>query len=139
MPFLWTNDLATGNQTIDFQHKQLFQAINNLLDACSQGKGRLQIDNTLIFLKNYTVKHFGDEEKLQQRFRYPDYQNHKKLHDDFTNTVNDLEVQLRSEGPSVSMVGKINFVIGSWLVNHIQKEDLRVAAHIRNKDAVGYS
>ena len=139
MPFLWTNNLVTGNQTIDFQHKQLLQAVNNLLDACSQEKGHAQIDNALIFLKNYTIKLFNDEEKLQQRFNYPDYQNHKKLHDNFTNTINDLGAQLRSEGPSVSMIGRINFVIGSWLVNHIEKEDQKVAAHIKTKDAVGYS
>ena len=131
MPFLWTNDWATGNQTIDYQHKQLFQAINNLLDACSYGKGRTQIDNTLIFLTNYAAKHFGDEEKMQQKFRYPDYQNHKKLHDDFKNTVNELGKQLRSEGPSVSLVGRINFIVGSWLVHHIQREDQKVAAHIK--------
>jgi hemerythrin len=134
MPFLWTNDLATGNQLVDFQHKQLFQAINNLLDACSQGRGRDQIDNTLNFLTNYTVKHFGDEEKLQQQFKYPDYQNHKKLHDNFTVTVKDLGAQLRQEGPSINLVGKINSTIGTWLVNHIKKEDQKLTAHIQTKD-----
>jgi hemerythrin len=139
MPFLWTKDLATGNHTIDFQHKQLFEAINNLLEACSQGRGYAQIDNTLIFLANYTVRHFGDEEKIQQQFQYPDYQNHKKLHEVFTNTVNDLGKQLRLEGPSINLIGKINYTIGTWLVNHIKKEDQKLAAYIKTTDAFSYS
>ena len=33
-----TKDLETGNQLIDTQHVQLFDAVNNLLDACSDRK-----------------------------------------------------------------------------------------------------
>lgn len=40
MAYSWTADLETGNAKIDDQHKQLFVAINNLLEACSKGKGR---------------------------------------------------------------------------------------------------
>ncbi|MDR0570249.1 MAG: bacteriohemerythrin [Clostridiales Family XIII bacterium] len=130
--YTWTNDWATGNQTIDFQHKQLFQAINNLLEACQSGKGRTHIDSTMIFLVNYTAKHFGDEEKLQQQFGYPDYPNHRKLHDNFKATVNELAKQLREGGPSIAIVGKVNSSVGGWLVNHIQKEDKKVAAHIKS-------
>ena len=35
MAYQFTKDLETGNALIDSQHKQLIQAINDLLDACS--------------------------------------------------------------------------------------------------------
>ena len=38
-----TQDLVTGNALIDSEHRQLFAAVNDLMDACSQGKGRDQI------------------------------------------------------------------------------------------------
>ena len=40
MAYNYTPDLETGNAKIDEQHKELIAAINNLLDACSKGKGR---------------------------------------------------------------------------------------------------
>ncbi|MDR2132786.1 MAG: bacteriohemerythrin [Clostridiales Family XIII bacterium] len=129
--FTWTPDLETGNELIDSQHKQLIEAIANLMDACSGGKGRSVLVDTIDFVESYTAKHFGDEEELQQRHRYPDYPNHKKLHDGFKRVVAELGAQLKEEGPTIALVGKVNTHIGGWLVNHIKREDTKVAAHLR--------
>ena len=39
MKYELTSDLMTGNSLIDAEHKQLFDAINDLMDACAQGAG----------------------------------------------------------------------------------------------------
>lgn len=44
MRYELTQDLLTGNQLIDSEHRQLFDAINALLDACAQGAGRTKIN-----------------------------------------------------------------------------------------------
>lgn len=133
MAYNWTADLETGNITIDEQHKQLIGAINNLLNSCSQGKGRDALKETTTFLYNYTSKHFADEEKLQLASKYPDYVNHKRYHEEFKKVVHDLMSQLEKDGPTVVLVGKVNSSIAGWLLNHIKKEDVKVAAHIRSK------
>lgn len=133
MAYNWTADLETGNLKIDEQHKQLIAAINNLLNACSQGKGRDALKETTTFLYDYTAKHFADEEKLQIASQYPDYVNHKQYHEGFKKVVRDLMTQLEAEGPNVVLVGKVNSSIAGWLLNHIKKEDVKVAAHIRSK------
>lgn len=131
MAYTWSNDLTTGNAAIDAQHKQLIKAINDLVEACSSGKGRATVSSTLDFLIDYTAKHFHDEEKLQQQYRYPDFTNHRKLHEAFKVSVRELAKQLKTEGPTVILVGKVNSSIGGWFVNHIQREDKKVAGHIR--------
>lgn len=35
----FTSELETGNDLIDSEHKELIDAINNLLLACGEGKG----------------------------------------------------------------------------------------------------
>ena len=130
MTYTWNKDLETGNAMIDQQHKQLVQCINDLMNACSQGKGRDQIIETMQFLQTYTAKHFGDEEILQQRYKYPDYINHKKYHETFKKTVADILAELKSTGPTVALVAKVNTSIGSWFINHIKREDTKVAKHI---------
>lgn len=132
MAYAWNKKLETGNATIDSQHKELITAINELLDACSVGKGRAKIKETSDFLLDYTKRHFADEEKLQIQSRYPDYKNHKNYHEGFVKVVNQIVDQLETEGPTLVMVGKINSAIAGWLINHISTEDVKVADHLRN-------
>jgi len=131
MAFTWTAALETGNATIDAQHKELIKAINTLLEACAKGQGRATLKETTDFLYQYTIKHFSDEEKLQLASNYPDYINHKRYHESFKKVVREINAQLNEQGPTIVLVGKVNSSIGDWLVNHIQKEDVKVAAHIR--------
>ncbi|KAF5084243.1 bacteriohemerythrin [Anaerotignum sp.] len=130
MAFTWTKDLETGNTQIDTEHKQLIQAINNLLDACSSGKGRAEVTNTVDFLAQYTRTHFSHEQVLQQKYKYPDYENHKKLHENFIKVVDGIAVRLKKEGATIQLVGEVNMQVGSWLINHIKREDVKVAKHI---------
>ena len=85
------------------------------------------------FLYDYTAKHFSDEEKLQLKYRYPDYVNHKRYHEEFKKVVRELSVQLQKEGPTIALVGKVNTSIGGWLLNHIKIQDVKVAAHIKSQ------
>lgn len=133
MAYTWSKELETGNASIDVQHKELIEAINKLLEACSKGQGRAEIEKTTKFLSDYTAKHFSDEEKLQLQFKYPDYKNHKQYHEGFKQVVRDISGQLTKEGPTVVLVGKVNASIGGWLLNHIKKEDVKVAAHIKSQ------
>lgn len=55
MAYSWDKSLETGNPSIDSQHKSLINAINELLDACSQGKGRNEVSKTLNFLQDYVI------------------------------------------------------------------------------------
>ena len=61
MKYELTKDLETGNAIIDSEHRQLFNAINQLMDACSSGQGRTKIESTLRFLLDYVDKHFAHE------------------------------------------------------------------------------
>jgi hemerythrin len=133
MEYQWDKSIETGHEMIDSQHKQLFDAINNLLDACKEGKGVDELKKSMDFLNDYTIKHFFDEEQVQQKYQYPDFVNHKKLHDDFKKVVRDLSVQLIMKGPSEEMVNEVRTKIGSWLLNHIKVQDFKLAAYIRGK------
>jgi len=55
------------------------------------------------------------------------------LHEGFKKVVREIMDQLEKEGPSLLLVSKVNSSIGGWLINHIKREDVKVAAHIRSK------
>lgn len=131
MAYKWTDDLLTGNVQIDNEHKELIKAINDLLEACSKGKGRSELEKTVKFLSSYTKTHFAREEVLQMKSKYPDYTNHKKYHQHFISTVDDIQKKLMANGPTIALVGEINSKVANWLINHIKREDVKVAAHIK--------
>ena len=126
----FTEDLLTGNDMIDEQHEQLFGHINNLLRACGEGKGRVELGRVVQFLIDYTEEHFSAEERLQDKYKYPDRENHKRYHEVFEHALREMADELEREGATVTLVGKINKSVGDWLVNHVKKQDVRVAAHI---------
>ena len=133
MAYQWDASLETGHAKIDGQHKQLITALNSIIDASRQGKGRDEIFKTLDFLTGYTIMHFSTEEKLQQTYDYPDYLIHKRYHDEFKVTVTELTKQLVDKGPTDELIGSVTETIGNWLLNHIKGDDFRMAAYVKSK------
>ena len=134
MAYVLTKDLETGVPLIDAQHKSLFDAMNRLADACSQGKGRAEAEKILKFLDDYIVKHFNDEQNLHIQYGYPDRMQHRKYHDTFKDSVKKMIDQYKKEGASVTLIGEINQKVGMWLLNHIKREDSKFGAFMREKD-----
>ena len=130
MQYELTQDLITGNTLIDTEHKQLFAAMNDLLDACTKGKGRDQVMKTVDFLNRYVERHFSDEEKLQVNSKYPNYPAHKTFHDGYKRQMTQTTQELLNEGPTVKALGKLNQVAGV-LISHIRVEDRKLAKYLR--------
>ena len=134
MAYQWDSSLETGYERVDNQHKQLIKAVNNLMEASLSGKGDRVVMETLEFLTSYAVKHFADEEKLQVQFDYPDYLNHKRIHDEFKTKVGEIAQQVNKEGPSEKIISEVSSIIGSWLLNHIKGDDFRMATFVKAAD-----
>ncbi|MDR2632906.1 MAG: hemerythrin family protein [Treponema sp.] len=132
--YRWDSTLETGHEVIDTQHQQLFAAINKLLETCEVKKGSEELTKNLDFLNTYTIKHFFDEEKIQQKYNYPDYPNHKQYHETFKNTVKDLTHRLIWSGPTEELIKEVYSSIGDWLVSHIKIQDFKLAKYIKSKN-----
>ncbi|GHU65402.1 hypothetical protein FACS189447_04260 [Spirochaetia bacterium] len=127
----WSQDLATGNDEIDSQHKQIFRLTSNLAEASKNGQDQKSLKENLDFLVNYTVKHFSDEENLMSRHNYPDYRDHKKLHDDFHTTVSQLCAEYDAKGTSKELCDRVTSTIVHWVIQHIKQQDFKIATFIR--------
>ncbi len=128
-----TPDIATGNTLIDTEHAQLFDAINELLDACTSGTGRKYIEQTVTFLADYVDKHFGDEEQLQKQYAYPNYEGHKKFHTKYKADIRQMEAEVKRDGATLQTLSHVTD-LANRLVSHIRQEDKRLAAHIREQE-----
>lgn len=126
----WDVRLETGHPTIDGQHKSLIKIINKLHAAMKAGQGRAEIENILVFLKDYTVSHFCMEEALMDQNHYPGAVKHKQIHSDLVKQVAEL-VDNHQKG-ALTMTMPVMDFLQSWLTAHIQGEDFRLAEFLRN-------
>lgn len=131
MAIQWSDNLAVGVTDIDMQHKELFKQINTLSNAMSQGKGKEEIGKIFSFLSDYTVKHFGNEEKKMDTHNYPKSSSHKAMHAAFITTFQKLKAELEKTGASSSLVIDVNTKVGDWLKNHISETDKQLGAFLK--------
>lgn len=133
MPIEWTEELSTGIDEIDNQHKELFKRINSLLDACRQGRGKDEVGRVMRFMEDYVKMHFSTEEKLMAELNYPAYAGHKGQHLEFMNNFNALKRRFNAEGPRVHIVIDMNRMLVDWLLEHIKKLDKSLARFMNTR------
>jgi hemerythrin-like metal-binding protein len=127
----WNNALSTGIAEQDNQHKKLIDLINQLNDAMHSGKGNDIMGKVLTELVNYTVYHFGYEEKLMGQHGYSDTPAHKAEHAKFVQTAGDFKKKFES-GSAVVSVEIMNF-LRDWLTNHIMRTDKKMGQELGKK------
>jgi hemerythrin-like metal-binding protein len=135
--YVWDDSLSIGIAKIDEQHRQLFDAVNRLIDAIEAGHGAAELRKSLDFLVEYTATHFADEEAIQRQYRYPDFENHYRIHEAFKKLAAEMAGELEHYGTSTALVKEVKRRFGDWLVTHIKGQDSRIGEFIRAKKGAG--
>lgn len=132
MAIKWNINLAVGVAEIDSQHQELFERMNQLLEACNHGKGKQAVGDMISFLESYVVEHFSAEEKLQISSGYPEYAGHKAMHAECLSAVANLRKQLDQHGPTLPFVISVNKTVVDWLTTHISRADRSLGLYLQN-------
>lgn len=127
----WNDQLKVGVSIIDNDHQQLVRMVNELADAMKAGHGKDVLDKLFHGLVDYTVKHFGNEERLMQQHGYPESPDHKKQHEDLKKQAVDLQQKFKGGSSSVT-IETLNF-LKNWLANHILGTDKKLAGFLNGQ------
>ncbi len=127
MAILWTDDLNTGIDVIDKQHRRIVDYINDL-ELAKAKQDRETVGKVLDELVDYTLSHFAFEESLQEEAGYKYCKPHKKVHDLFVRRVNDYLERFRLGD---DIVDEIHHMLTSWLINHIRRDDADYVSAVR--------
>jgi hemerythrin len=131
MTIEWTEDLATGVERIDEQHRALFRHVATLREAM-RANDLGQVPAVLDGLQKYALEHFATEEREMIARHYPRLASHRVLHRQF---VDDFLRQraLLSANVTLSGVVGLSVWISDWLREHVRKEDGDLATFIRSE------
>nr|AQV13652.1 hemerythrin [Glycinde armigera]ASW22275.1 hemerythrin [Labidiaster sp. Labidia1] len=108
-PFAWDESFRVDYDVIDTEHKGLFTGIFDCAAAPADA-GKLK---SLVDLLN---AHFSSEEGMMSKAKYPDFDGHKKMHENFMEKINSKSAPLDAATLTFAK---------EWLVNHIKETDFK--------------
>ncbi|WP_153725573.1 bacteriohemerythrin [Heliorestis convoluta] len=133
----WTDDLTSGIDFIDNQHKELFNRVNEVFSAVNVNDEAM-IRSTFEYLITYVIEHFGAEESYMILYLYDDFAEHRESHNYFVLQVNELHRRFSTEEITEEerkeLVDALQLLLVEWLVNHIHDFDKKLAASIRKEE-----
>lgn len=122
--FGWNDELSTGHDVIDKQHKELIALILKFLEESSDKT----VTETIDFLSDYVFDHFSYEEKLMLQTFYPGFKEHRDEHSHYVKYIYDLREKLKMQQV---ILEEMERELANWLLDHILSDDQKMARHIK--------
>lgn len=118
---VWNDGFSVNIQEIDDQHKVLINLINDVYKGMVLNKTREYLGRSLDALVDYTVNHFGYEERLFDQYNYPGTEEHKEAHGKLVGQVSDFHEKFKRGDANVDSA--LMRFLKDWLMNHILGTD----------------
>lgn len=128
----WNDRLNLGIELIDHAHKKLFSIMRRMVKLQENPDNyRLLCQEGIKYFKNYTRRHFAEEEDYMQSIQYARYEAHKQLHDNLRDkTLPVLEKEVLETDYSVESVQRFMGICMAWLTQHIMNEDRAITGKV---------
>lgn len=124
----WESHYELGITSIDEQHKKLIEItgrLSELLTSAVEGDDIYDEMVAIIHeLTDYTVKHFGFEERLFEQLNYEGKEEHKAEHKNLINEIEKLDLRAIDED-QVTYGKKILKFLITWVFKHISGSDFK--------------
>lgn len=129
----WTDDLKTGIELIDEEHKSIFDKVGVILDL-NNTTDLETIETVWTFLSDYVIQHFNHEEATMFKMHYKHFPHHRDEHSYFIKQLYHLYNRALKQGLDNSVIDELKMLVLEWLINHINQEDRALAKFLQQND-----
>ena len=135
MPIMnWNQTLDIGVASMNEDHREILDAMNEIFDAYEAGKEGDAINRLVSRLGAVCTQHFADEENFMEEVGYPGLKSHKIIHKKLLEDFSGHAAAIEAAG------GKANddffSFLRRWLVAHIKGIDIKYAEHANSAQSV---
>jgi hemerythrin-like metal-binding protein len=130
----WSDKYSLNVVEIDEQHKKLVGLVNAMYDAMHAGKGRDMIGTVIAEFVAYTDYHFKAEERLLRQNGYPEYNEHKAMHDNLSRKAHSIKVAFDNGNTPTAI--EVMLLLTNWLNTHILEEDRKYKPFAGSKERI---
>jgi hemerythrin len=126
----WSDDFLVHNEVIDAQHKELVRMTNEFYAGVQMGG----VVAKVFFMKTiqgavlYVKTHFSTEEDYMLRAGYPDFEAHKKQHENFVDYVS-AQIQILEKEDNPDPAAFVKYLM-DWVLQHIAESDKKYMPYI---------
>lgn len=127
-PFAFTDEFRTQIPLVDKEHETLFKLVRQTYDLVHDEFCVDKFDNIVAILeelRNYTIKHFADEERYMKSINYDGLAEQVAAHTAFVEQLNNLDLDEIDHDQEGALDDLIKFLL-NWLVQHILKVDKKM-------------
>ena len=117
----WDDKYSVGISMIDDEHKKLIGILNKAIFTKEHNDNPEELREVLREMTNYALAHFRTEEAYMKEFNYPEHQDHKEEHRDFSIETTAFHDKLIKGDYQIA--NEILEYLKWWLINHIQGTD----------------
>ncbi len=131
MSIQWDEELATGIDAIDEQHREIFARFAAFSSACGDGSGKDELARLVLFLEDYANRHFKDEEEALAKAEYSDLSLQRTAHRNFSENVAELRRKVDEHEPDMPEITEMKRMLIRWLIQHIKHQDMAFVAFLK--------
>ena len=126
----WSDDFSVGNEVIDAQHKELVMLTNEFYAGCQMGgmMAKVYFMKTIQGAVLYVKTNFSTEEEIMQKAGYPEFDAHKRQHEDFVAEVTQ-QVQMFEKEDNPDPAEFVKYLM-NWVLQHIAASDKKYVPYI---------
>lgn len=124
------NTLSVAVDSMDKEHQHLILLMNKLHDLHLNKASRSELGKSLDELKDYTIKHFSDEEAYLDEINYSEKEKHKLIHKDLLGKFSNYVKEFESKG---ELTDAFFSFLKLWLTSHIQGLDKKYGVEAQKK------
>ena len=124
-------EFKLGIEAIDAEHVKLVDMLNQTHELLGEGKkdeARIYFGQTL---SAYVNEHFANEEKFMENIGFPGLEEHKKIHDNFKKSFQELAPTIESFDESAFRQALSDAF--TWIITHIGKTDKKYVTYFVSK------
>ncbi len=130
MTFIWQDDYNIGNETIDRQHRYMFDLANEIVNP---NNDQQKTHHNVLALYHYVREHFKAEAELMKKYGYWDYEEHLKEHTRLSNRLDEISSGIiRGETSRDEVMGFMR----NWLLDHILGRDILLGDFLRQRNII---
>jgi hemerythrin len=120
----WKDEFALGIATVDEDHQQLIEEINQLYDQFRLPLDALTIESLLAELQADISAHFALEELLMEQAGFVEYEAHRQDHHRLLDQLHDLVFQFEEDPYEGRKL--LKSTLSDWFGDHFTSFDARL-------------
>ena len=127
-PFAFTDEFRTQIPLVDKEHETLFDLVRQTYELVHDEFRADKFDDIIEIieeLRDYTIKHFADEERYMKSINYDGLAEQVAAHTAFVEKLNNIDFDEIDRDQEDALDRLIKFLL-NWLVQHILKVDKKM-------------